>query len=211
MPRNSASLEVQVSVPADNPSRPSPSVYIIPDTPPLQSQFPPPKIRDYVDVDEHPSDHLQLPSLHERTHGLQSSSTSDNGQTNILGALSIGVCRRLISISVFKTYKLTYTRHLSPGSSHCISRLIMHQWYLRRSHCHFRRRSLDKASTRFSCNRTPLVCACHQPRRNDDRRSGACYECRIPRRPRRGDQENRAVCATVACQSSSVRLSSSFC
>lgn len=101
MPGNPASLEVQVSGPgqaAESPSRPSPSVYIIPDTPPLQSQFPPPKIRDYIDVDENASDHLQLPSPHERSHAAQSSSTLNGGQTNILGALSIGVRRRLTQI-----------------------------------------------------------------------------------------------------------------
>ncbi|KAF8196563.1 hypothetical protein BJ912DRAFT_955664 [Pholiota molesta] len=93
MPRNSASLEVRVSglgQAGEGCSQPSPSVYIIPDTPPLQSQFPPPKIRDYGDVDEHTSDHLQLPSPHERSHAAQSSSTLNGGQTNILGALSIG-------------------------------------------------------------------------------------------------------------------------
>jgi hypothetical protein len=131
MPRNSASLEVRVSglgQAGEGSSRPSPSVYIIPETPRLQSQFSPPKIRDYGDVDEHASDHLQLPSPHERSHAVQSSSTLNGGQTNILGALSIGVCRRLFSIQYLRTdrYPTTIT-----GSSHRISRLIMHQWHLR--------------------------------------------------------------------------------
>ncbi|KAF9483095.1 hypothetical protein BDN70DRAFT_874142 [Pholiota conissans] len=89
MSRNSASLDVQVGGIVESASRPqaqaSPSLFVIPNTPPLESQFPKMKVRDYVE--EHSSHHLRPPSQHDRS--LHEPSLS-NGQTNILGALSIG-------------------------------------------------------------------------------------------------------------------------
>lgn len=85
------SLDVVVHGLAERPSEP-PSLHIIPDTPPIhQRTHTATKIRDYaiVDHDERASDseHLHVPQ-HGRPHEPISGTSS---QTNILGALSIGV------------------------------------------------------------------------------------------------------------------------